>query len=494
MSGIRTELPVPLYRAVDVRELDRRAIEGFGIAGAELMERAGAAAFEILGRTWPAARRLLVLCGTGNNGGDGFVIARLAHTAGREVRVAILGDAAKVRGDAAAKLGALSSAGVTPLTWRDAEIGACDLIVDALLGTGLDRDLGGEHREAVDAINASAAPVLSVDIPSGLNADTGQPMSAAVNADVTVTFVGMKQGLLTGAAAAYCGRLYFSDLGIPDSVSRDVAPSAYRDTRTALSHFLPQRRRDAHKGDYGHALVIGGEHGYVGAARMAAEASARVGAGLTSIATRPEHAAVMNLTRPELMCHGVTGGADLLSLIKLATVIAIGPGLGRSDWAAGLLSAVLDARVPLVVDADALNLLAQDPVRRENWVLTPHPGEAARLLGCTTQAVQADRYAAVRALESRYGGVCVLKGAGTLVADSVATYVCPAGNPGMASGGMGDVLTGVIAGLLAQGLDLGMAARLGVCVHAEAADQAAAQGERGLLAGDLMPWLRHLVN
>ena len=458
------------------------------------MERAGAAAYEVLSRTWPVARRVLVLCGTGNNGGDGFVIARLAHAAGLEVSLRILGDVAQLRGDAADKLQALAHAGLAPVDWRLADLADFDVIVDALLGTGLDRELSGDHLAAVDAINNGGMPVLSVDIPSGLNADTGQAMGVAVRAAATVTFVGMKQGLLTGAAAAHCGRLYFSSLAIPASVYADIPVAAYRDGRTELSHWLPPRQRDAHKGHFGHVLVIGGEQGYIGAARMAAEASARVGAGLVSVATRPEHAAMLNLVRPELMCHGAGSAAELLRLFKRASVVAIGPGLGQSDWAAELLAAALDTRLPLVADADALNLLAQESVRRENWVLTPHPGEAARLLGWTTQAVQSDRFAAVRALQSRYGGVCVLKGAGTLVADAAAIHICTAGNPGMASGGMGDVLTGVIAGLLAQGLKLDEAARLGVCIHAEAADHAAMQGERGLLASDLMPWLRRLVN
>jgi len=258
----------------------------------------------------------------------------------------------------------------------------------------------------------------------------------------------------------------------------------------------PSRQRNAHKGHYGHVLVVGGDRGMSGAARLAGEAAARSGAGLVSIATRPEHAAMLSVTRPELMAHGVWDEHGLRKLLAGATVVAAGPGLGKSLWARTLLSVLLAEDRPMVVDADALNLLAQAPLRREHWVLTPHPGEAARLLGVSIEAVQADRFRAVVAIQARYGGVCVLKGAGSLVFPGAqqAVALCSAGNPGMASGGMGDVLTGMIAGLLAQGLAPRVAARLGVYLHAAAGDQAAASGERGLLAGDLMPGLQRLVN
>lgn len=262
--------------------------------------------------------------------------------------------------------------------------------------------------------------------------------------------------------------------------------------RTALPGV---RARDAHKGDFGHVLVIGGQPGMSGAARLAGEAALRAGAGLVSVATHPEHASVLNSGRPELMCHAVANAETLKPLLERSTVLAVGPGLGQSEWARGLLVAVWDTDLPMIVDADALNLLAREPMRRDRWILTPHPGEAARLLGCSATEVQADRRTAVRALQARYGGVVVLKGAGTLIADGVQCRVCTAGNPGMASGGMGDVLTGVIAGLCAQGMSLSSAAAAGVLVHALAADAAALRdGERGLLASDLLPELRRWVN
>lgn len=231
-----------------------------------------------------------------------------------------------------------------------------------------------------------------------------------------------------------------------------------------------------------------------GAVRLAGEAAVRTGSGLVSIATRPDHAAVIAAARPELMCHGVGGACDLRPLLQRASIVAIGPGLGQSAWARDLLAAVLQTSLPLVVDADALNLLAQEPVSRHQWVLTPHPGEAARLLAVTLEQIQGDRIHAVTALQQRYGGVSVLKGMGSLVCTPSSISVCDAGNPGMASGGMGDVLTGIIAGLLAQGLSLDNAACVGVYIHAKAGDRAAQEGERGLLASDLMPYLRTLLN
>lgn len=262
-----------------------------------------------------------------------------------------------------------------------------------------------------------------------------------------------------------------------------------------LRKLLPHRERTAYKGDFGHVLVIGGDYGMGGAVRMAGEAAARSGAGLVSVATRTQHIDIVSVMRPELMCHGITKATELKKLIDRATVIVLGPGLGQSDWSQELFHYALIADLPKVLDADALNLLSKQPQKHENWILTPHVGEAARLLKTTTENIQANRPAAVTQLQHQYGGVAVLKGTGTLVCSANnAIGICKAGNPGMASGGMGDVLSGVIGGLLAQGLTLKQAAEMGVCVHATAGDLAAAKGERGMLALDLMPFLRQLVN
>lgn len=491
-----SDLPRALYRAADTRRLDALAIEQAGIPGYTLMTRAGQAAFAALRGRWPQARRIGVICGLGNNAGDGFVIARLAREAGLEVRVHAVGACEAIKGDAATALQALQQSGQPLTPALSAALDDVDVIVDALFGTGLDREVTGDWRAAIDAINASGTPVLAVDIPSGLHADRGVVMGAAVKAALTVTFIGVKQGLLRDAGREHCGTLCFDDLQVPPSVYAAVAPAAWRMDATELARYLPRRSRAAHKGMHGHVLVLGGERGMLGAARMAAESAARVGAGLVSVATHAEHAPLLTVARPELMAHGVNSRAELEPLLQRASVVAIGPGLGRAAWGQLLWNRALESRLPLVVDADALNLLAAEPTHRDNWILTPHPAEAGRLLQCTTAHVTADPFAAVVQLQRRFGGVALLKGAGTLVCGphEAAPTLIDAGNPGMASGGMGDVLTGVIAGLLAQGLPLYDAARCGACLHAAAADVAAGEGERGLLATDLMAPLRRLAN
>lgn len=489
------ELPQALYRAQDVRELERIAIAEMGISGLTLMTRAGTAAFRLLQHSWPLARRVAILCGTGNNGGDGLVVARLAHETGLHTEVILLGEADQLRGDARQTYEAMLKAGVqaapfSPDRWPSAEV-----VVDALLGTGLDREVTGAYREAIAMLNGQNAPVLSLDIPSGMHADSGNALGIAVRATKTVTFIGLKQGLFTGQGPDYCGEIVFDDLAVPAEVYRQVPNPAFRIMQDWINPILPPRPRSAHKGHYGHVLVVGGERGMAGAARLAGEAAARVGAGLVSVATHPFHAAALNAARPELMCHAVADGKALSTLLNKASVVAIGPGLGREEWGRKLLGAVLESDLPLVVDADALNWLAQEPLRREHWVLTPHPGEAARMLNVTSAEIQADRWHALRELQRRYGGVTVLKGAGTLVCNGhEPVALCHTGNPGMAAGGTGDVLTGVVAGLLAQGLSAWQAAVAGVYLHGRAGDAAAAKGERGMMAGDLLDHLRHGVN
>ncbi|QQS54328.1 MAG: NAD(P)H-hydrate dehydratase [Candidatus Competibacteraceae bacterium] len=491
------ELPVELYRAAQVRELDRIAIAERGIPGYTLMGRAGEAAFQLLGQRWPKARRIVVVCGGGNNGGDGYVVARLARQAGIDARVLTVADPATLRGDAQTAWRDARAAEIVIVPFNTAELHDVDLIVDAILGTGLERAVSGLWREAIEAMNANPADILALDIPSGLHADTGAILGAAVHATATLTFIGLKQGLFTGQGPACCGDIGFADLAVPPDIYPALHPACWRYGGEDLPALLPRRSRSAHKGHFGHVLVVGGELGMAGAARMAAEAAARCGAGLTSIATRAAHAGLQAAARPELMFHGVETPAELVPLLDRATVVAIGPGLGRAVWGRTLLHAVLASDKPLVVDADALNLLAAEPVFRDHWVLTPHPGEAARLLKMTPAEVEADRFTAVEELALRFGGVTVLKGAGSLIASKADGLValCAAGNPGMASGGMGDVLTGVIAALLAQGLSPFAAARAGVYLHGRAGDLAArAGGERGLLATDLLPCLRQLVN
>jgi hydroxyethylthiazole kinase-like uncharacterized protein yjeF len=495
VTDFRSTLPQNLYTVSGVRELDRIAIEERNIPGLELMEKAGGVAFDTLRAKWPQAQRIVVVCGTGNNGGDGYILARLARQAELDVDIIQVGDVSKLKGDAKTAASLCLAINLQIQTYEASLIESADVVVDALVGTGLDRKVGNEWQSVIHEINKLARSILSLDIPSGLHADTGEELPVAIKADATVTFIGLKQGLITAQGPSHCGELSFSDLDVPLDIYDRVSAAAQRIDLHTVKSFLPQRERNIHKGQCGHVLVVGGDYGYGGAVRMAGEAAMRVGAGLVTVATRPEHALNIPLARPELMTVAVNIANDLNVLLEKASVVVIGPGLGQSDWATRLLARVLQSRVPLVIDADALNLLAIEPCKSDQWILTPHPGEAARLLNCSAQDIQADRFAAVHALQIKYGGVCVLKGSGSLIIDANQTIsVSSTGNPGMATGGMGDVLTGVIGGLLAQGIALADAARVGVCLHGAAADEAASLGERGMLAGDLMPVLRTMAN
>lgn len=489
------EPPRALYSAAQVREFDRLAITHFGIAGEALMERAGQAAWQLLRKRWPEARRVLVLTGTGNNGGDGFVVARLAQSSGCTVQVLQLGDRSRLAGDA--QLNAERWAG-SGAHWDDfsGELPQCDVIVDAMLGIGLERDVSGQWRQAIEAVNASRTPCLAIDIASGLHADTGSVMGAAVRASATLSFIGLKLGLYTADGPDCSGEVHFDSLAVPAQVYASSVLSARRiDWRKQATQLTP-RRRNSHKGHFGHVLVIAGNLGMGGAARLAAEAALRVGSGRVSLLTRSQHVTAVLAARPEIMVHAAERDAVIDGLLRQASVIAIGPGLGRDDWAQNLWQKALAAQRPLVVDADALQLLAAQPSCRNDWILTPHPGEAAALLGVCVAEINVQRLAIAQQLQQRYGGSVVLKGAGSIVASGGSTppAICSDGNPGMASAGMGDVLTGVIAGLLAQQGDIRDAAEAGVCLHAAAGDAAAGEGERGLLAGDLLPLLRGLVN
>ena len=488
-------LPYALYRAEQVRMLDACAIERFGIPGETLMERAGAALWRLIERDWPQAGRLTILAGPGNNGGDGYVLARLARSAGRRVRLVRLGDHQRLSGAAAAAASAYADAGGQVSTWPEWPE-ASDLIVDAMLGTGLTRVVTGDMAAAINRVNQGRAPVLAVDIPSGLSADTGCILGAAIRATATLSFIGLKQGLFTGDGPDRTGCIQFDALEVPAAVYASTVAAARRTDWPKEAARIAPRSRTAYKGSCGHLLVVGGAPGMSGAARLCGEAALRAGAGLVTLATHPDHAALLNLARPELMVAAVSSPDQLAPLLERASLVALGPGLGRAPWGRALFEYLLQAEVigqrPLVLDADALNLLAEQPQRRDHWILTPHPGEAARLLACTTAEIAQDRFAAAAELQQHYGGAVVLKGAGTLIASAAqqAPALCSQGNPGMASGGMGDALTGIIGALLAQGLPLEQAASAGVCLHAAAADWAAREGERGLLASDLIAALR----
>jgi NAD(P)H-hydrate epimerase len=498
MRTLAERLPELVWSTAQVRELERLAMTRAGLSEYDLMCRAGEAALRVLLQRWPTARSLAIVCGAGNNAGDGLVVARLAQAAGRSVSVLLVVPTERFKGAAAQAAAACRGAGV-PLAAFDARaLRKADVIVDALLGTGLARAVDGEFRAAIDSINAAGLPVLALDVPSGLDADSGWPSPVAVRASATVTFLGLKQGLFLGAAIDYRGDLEFADLETPASLSAALEPAMKRLVLEELERALPRRARSAHKGSSGRLLLVGGGPGMPVAIRLAAEAALRVGAGLVYVATHHDSFVSVLTGRPEIICQSVASGAELAGLVSKVDGIVVGPGLGQTAWAYGLWRELLRADLPLVLDADGLNLLAAEPFARDRWLLTPHPGEAARLLpGASVESVQRDRLAAARALADRYRATAVLKGPNTLVAAPSSTEpirVCDRGNPGMASGGTGDVLAGTLGSLLVQLGDLTEAARVGVLLHALAGDDAAKDGERGTLAGDLLPHLRAWAN
>lgn len=484
-------LPSKLYSVQQTRELDRLAQELPGISGFTLMTKAAEAGYQAIQKYYPAVRKIAIICGAGNNAGDGYLIAAIALQADYHVQLISLVAPEKLTGDAGrAMMKFVAAGGMIQLDIHQLEE-SNDLIIDAILGTGLGRRVQGLFADAIRYINTLDVPVLAVDIPSGLNADTGNVMGCAIYASKTISFIALKKGLFTGLSADYCGDILFSNCQVPNVVFNEILS-----TECLISPpRLKPRDASAHKGHFGHVLVVGGDYGYAGAVHLAAEAALNTGAGLVSIATRKEHAQQVHLLSPELMGHSLEQLSDIDELLAKATVLVFGPGLGQREWAKKIWAKLIALEIPRVIDADALNLLAAQPHYADNWILTPHPGEAARLLQCSTADILQDRYLAVHRIQRRYGGVCVLKGAGTLISAGAHVYVNSTGNPGMASGGMGDVLSGLIGSLLAQRYSLLEAAKTGVYLHGLAADNAARnKGERGLRASDVIQCLTRVVN
>lgn len=489
--------PQGLYSVAQVRAFDAHAIAAQGVPGYTLMRRAGEAALRALRSRWPTASRIAIVCGGGNNGGDGYVLARYARAAGLEVSVLAVIDPAQLRGDALRAADEYRASGGPVQPFAAPALSDAEVLVDALLGTGLRDPVRAEFAEAIAAMNRAGRPIFALDLPSGLDGDSGYPHGVAVRADTTVTFVAPKTGLYLGDGPEYAGRVLCDDLEVtlpPGAASRPVME---RLDENDIARALPRRGRAAHKGDFGRVLIIAGGPGMGGAARLAGEACLRCGAGLVTIATAPDNVTGMLAGRPELICYGLHGVEELSSLLAAATVVAAGPGLGTGTWSRALFDAALACEKPLVLDADAINLLAATGQRPPPLtILTPHPGEAGRLLGSESAQVQSDRHGALQRLVDRTGGVVVLKGAGTLIgAPDHVPALCTRGNPGMAAPGMGDVLTGAIAAILAQCHDPWLAARAGVMAHALAGDDLARQGGgRGVLALELAEALTRWVN
>jgi NAD(P)H-hydrate epimerase len=488
-----------------MREIDRVAIEAFAIPSITLMDRAGRAVADAAAALAAPGGRFVVVCGGGNNGGDGYVAARVLRAAGRDARVIALMPAERLSPDARAVREQADRAGVpidegvlSPL-----EAGVGDVVVDAIFGTGLARPPDGAFAEAIARIEAArvaGARVLAVDVPSGLSADTGRPLGGCVRADRTVTFGFLKRGLVLHPGLSLAGEVTVDDIGIPAEAARRVPVGCELLTEMEARLLLPPRPPEAHKGDAGRLLVVAGSAGKTGAAHLALTGALRGGAGLVTLASRPEVLPFALAGRPEAMSvalagSGPLGRADLQPLLAAAhdaDALAIGPGIPRGPETAELLRALLQrAGKPAVLDADALNALAGDPALFGGLgaplLLTPHPGEMARLCATSVAEVQADRIGIAEAKARAWGATVLLKGARTVVADGDAPpAVIATGNPGLATGGTGDVLTGLCGALLAGGLPPPAAGRVAAWVHGRAGDVAARRfGVRGLVAGDL---------
>jgi hydroxyethylthiazole kinase-like uncharacterized protein yjeF len=494
------DIPQEVFSVAQIRELEAVAGKELGISSGTLMQCAGASALGYLHEHWPKANRLAVICGTGSNGGDGFVLARLAFARGWDVSVWQVGDPERLKGDALKAAQSCYQVGLVIDDVDDFYDINADVIVDAVVGIGAHGPMREKVLEAIHLINNSDCPVLSIDVPSGLDADTGAVLGeAAVYADATVCFIGLKRGLLTHHGIDHVGTLYCDSLQTPSMVFDHVLPEVECIDYDRYRHLFAsrQRERNTHKGHFGHVLVVGGNVGYAGAPMMAAMGALRVGAGLVSTAVHPKSIAVASSRYPEVMIHALDSVDVLAPLLEAADVIVLGPGLGRDAWAQSIYKAVLASKQAKVLDADALYFLAQSPQTfSEETVLTPHPGEAGSLLQQTATQIQQDRFLSIKSMHEKFKACIVLKGAGSLVMGaSHKIALSNEGNPGMASGGMGDLLAGVIAALIAQGANCAKAARVGVSLHSRAGDQVATQiGQRGMLASDLLPQLQSLVN
>ena len=477
-----------LHTAEQSRAVDRCAIEEHGLPGPLLMARAARAAFEGLLERVPEPELLQVLCGPGNNGGDGLLLAMLAQGRGIPVRVYRL-DGPPRTDDARQAAARARRAGIVPRPFEAAALEARGVVVDAMLGTGIRGAPRAPYREAIGAVNASGAPVLALDVPSGVDADTGAVAAEAVRATWTVSFITAKRGLFTARGPEHAGARFLDDLAVPEAAFAAAGGACDVLALDAELRHMPRRALDAHKGDFGRCLLVGGDHGMGGAVILAAEGALRCGVGLARVATRREHIAPLLARLPACMASAVAHRNDIAPLLAWADAVVVGPGLGAAPWGEQMLHAALASARPLLVDADALRLIAGQPRGGlpPGSVLTPHPGEAAALLGTSSAAVQADRCRAAATLARTYAATVVLKGQGSLVADDGGLAMSLSGNPGMASGGMGDVLSGIIGGFLAQGMPARAAARLGTELHAVAGDRAARRvGAVSLLPMDVI--------
>lgn len=453
------------------------------------MERAGRRAFDQIMQRYPGADRVVVMCGPGNNGGDGYVVARLMHQIG--IQVMVVRTEAPKTADAGTVSQAYLDAGGSIEDNALEAIACADLVVDGLLGAGLTRAPSPPFADLIDAANKNSCDCVAIDLPSGLSGDTGQAFNPTINASCTITFIGKKLGMYTADGKTACGERIFESLDIDPEVYRQVEPAA----NLLDAPKFTARKSNSHKGDYGSVAIAGGDHGMLGAVLLAGKAALRTGAGLVTIASRENHLDQPALSQPELMSQVYEQSGQCDELFSQADAMVIGPGTRENEWGQDLFNATCQHDAARVIDAGGLRLLAtSNPKKYAHQILTPHPGEAAALLGSTTAEIQHDRVAAAKAICLRYGGVCVLKGAGTVIAVNDQVRICDRGNPGMASAGMGDVLSGIIGALLAQGMTPEEAACSGVWLHAASADRAAeGLGQPALLASDVIDGLSDVI-
>ena len=481
------DLLINLYNKKAVQEIEQLAITSLNISKASLIEKAANASVDVLLENFPNAKKITVFCGVGNNAEDGIKVAEKLQLLEKSVRI------------------------IKAVEWQKDQPIDADVIVDALFGIGINRDVTGVWAQIIEQINNSNIPVLSLDIPSGLDPDTGKILGISVKAKITVTFIALKKGLFTGQARSYCGEVKFNNLGLPADPYQNIKYSAVRLIKQHFKNILPKRNASAHKGDFGKILIIGGKEGMQGAPLLAGRAALRTGAGMVYVlANNTEQHNGINYC-PEILWQNFVGTKQLKELLEKATVIVLGPGLGQDKNSKLLFDEVMQSNLPIILDADGLNILSEKFNNkfkiRKNLILTPHPKEAARLLQVDVATIEADRFLAATQLAQKFKATVVLKGAGTIITtyqdnqndqdkkEKNLFYLCDLGNPGMATAGMGDVLTGVIAALVAQHLSVEDAAKLGVFVHAIAADFAAKEnGAVGMVASDLSMYIRRLIN
>ena len=489
MSDLTLNLPQFAYTAQQVKQYEGVVAAEQGVAMYRLMQDAATAVFDLLMLKYGDCDRVQIIAGGGNNGGDGFWVAHHALNAGLEVSVLAVKDPKLLKGDALSAYQDYIAAGGKIVDSLDA---SADVLVDALLGIGFSDELSPEYQNIIEKVNARCLPIISVDLPSGLNATSGAVSQNCIKADYTVTFIALKQGLLTGNAKHYVGELWFAGLGISSEFNETVTAAAKLIEPKQLS--LPARHTNTYKQKLGHVVLVGGDKTMPGAIRLAAEACLRAGAGLVSVITHPDNREIVLQGRYELMVHGIEHSEQVTDVLQKEDVCVVGPGLGMSKWSEMIWQQVAKVNLPLVLDADGLNYFAQSSFSTANLVITPHTGEASRLLNVSSQEIELNRFLSVSELSKKYNSVAILKGAGTLVCHQNEVAINTSGSQSMASAGMGDCLSGIISAFIAQGMSCFNAAQLAVFIHGRAAQLAEEDGKRGLLASDLFPFIRKLVD